>query len=227
MDAPNPTPKNESNPGAQGDITQFLEQAGAGSEVAREKLLHAVYNELRVIAGSHLRNERPNHTLGATALVNESYLKLIGSVGGNLQHGTNNEINQDDPSSFVFTHRHAFYKAAAIAMRRILIDHARSKAAIKRSAPSGFQRISIDILEASTQANPEDLLSLDEALSRLENEDDRAASIVRLRFFAGRSIDEIALMLGVSSRTVKRDWEFARARLQQLIENKSNDHASE
>jgi RNA polymerase sigma-70 factor (ECF subfamily) len=120
--------------------------------------------------------------------------------------------------SFKYSHRHAFYKAAATAMRRILIDHARAKATNKRAGKSKGCRISIDLIEASTLDNPHDLLSLDEALSRLESEDERAASVVRLRFFAGRQIDEIAEMLEVSSRTVKRDWEFARARLQQIIE---------
>ena len=196
-----------------GDITRLLDRAGAGSSEAREHLLKEVYNELRVIATSQMRHERNDHTLGATALVNETYLKLIRSLGGvSIQDSDQTEV------SFNYSHRHAFYKAAATAMRRILIDHARAKATGKRSGKANGRRISIDLIEASTLDNPHDLLSLDEALSRLESEDERAASVVRLRFFAGRQIDEIAEMLDVSSRTVKRDWEFARARLQQLIE---------
>jgi len=195
-----------------GDVTRLLEQAGMGSVEAREDLLKRVYDELRVIAASHMRHERQDHTLGATALVNESYFRLLRSLGGDQE----TQINPE--SLFTFTHRHAFYKAAATAMRRILIDHARAKATEKRAGGIRGRRISIDLVEASTLADPHDLLSLDEALSRLESEDERAASVVRLRFFAGRQIDEIAEMLEVSSRTVKRDWEFARARLQQLIE---------
>lgn len=203
-------------PHDEGDITRLLEQAGSGSSEAREYLLKEVYNELRVIAASQMRHERHDHTLGATALVNESYLRLIRSLGGE-------SVEDSDQSglsmgSFKYSHRHAFYKAAATAMRRILIDHARAKATSKRSGEAKGRRISIDLIEASTLDNPHDLLSLDEALSRLESQDERAASVVRLRFFAGRQIDEIAEMLEVSSRTVKRDWEFARARLQQLIE---------
>ena len=198
------------------DITLLLEQAGAGSSEARAFLLKEVYDELRVIAASQMRHERNDHTLGATALVNESYLKLIGSLGG--VSGAVAEGTELTKGSFQFSHRHAFYGAAATAMRRILIDHARAKATSKRSGEIKGCRISIDLIEASTLNNPHDLLSLDEALSRLESEDERAASVVRLRFFAGRQNDEIAEMIGVSSRTIKRDWEFARARLQQLIE---------
>lgn len=196
-----------------GDITRLLDQAEAGSTEAREYLLKEVYNELRVIAASQMRHERNDHTLGATALVNESYLRLIKSLGGEYSDGS-----EESADSFRYSHRHAFFKAAATAMRRILIDHARAKATNKRSGVIRGQRVSIDLIEASTLNNPHDLLSLDDALSRLESEDERAASVVRLRFFAGRQIDEIAEMLEVSSRTVKRDWEFARARLQQLME---------
>lgn len=203
------------SPHDEGNITQLLDQARSGSSEAREYLLKEVYNELRIIAASQMRHERNDHTLGATALVNESYLKLIRSLGGESV-GDSDQTEE----SFSFSHRHAFYKAAATAMRRILIDHARAKAAGKRSAEGNRRRISIDLIEASTLDNPHDLLSLDDALSRLESEDERAACVVRLRFFAGRQIDEIAEMLEVSSRTVKRDWEFARARLQQLIEAK-------
>ena len=206
----------------EGDITRLLERAGAGSAEDREHLLNEVYNELRIIAASQMRNERDDHTLGATALVNESYLKLIRSFGG-----TNTEDADVTLDAFKYSHRHAFYKAAATAMRRILIDHARAKATQKRSGDNSSRRISLDLIEASTLDNPQDLLSLDEALSRLESEDQRAASVVRLRFFAGRQIDEIAEMLEVSSRTVKRDWEFARARLQQLIEEQDAFDGSE
>ena len=195
------------------DITRLLDQAGAGSSEAREHLLEEVYNELRVIAASQMRHERDDHTLDATSLVNESYFKLIRSLGGEGADDLDQSLEL-----FKFSHRHAFYKAAATAMRRILIDHARAKATGKRSGENKGRRVSIDLIEASTLDNPHDLLSLDDALSRLESEDERAASVVRLRFFAGRQIDEIAEMLDVSSRTVKRDWEFARARLQQLIE---------
>tara|TARA_R110002096_G_scaffold173781_10_gene349241 strand:- start:215027 stop:215710 length:684 start_codon:yes stop_codon:yes gene_type:complete len=215
-------PENDS-PVHKGDIeiTRLLEQAGSGSHEAREQLLEAVYTELRVIAGAYLRNERGDHTLGATALVNESYLRLIWSLGG--EPDSESDTDSEEVPAYIYAHRHAFYKAAAVAMRRILIDHARSKATQKRSGPPGSRRISIDLLEASTSSDPNDLVSLDDALSRLEQEDERAASVVRLRFFAGRSIDVIAEMLDVSPRTIKRDWEFARARLQQLIEEQSTD----
>ncbi len=204
--------KNSPQCDPEGKITRLLDEAESGSSIAREQLLNEVYNELHVIASSQMRQERDDHTLGATALVNESYLKLIHSLGGS------GDPDSDSSVSFKFAHRHAFYKAAATAMRRILIDHARSKSTHKRSGTIKGRRVSIDLIEASTLNNPHDLLSLDDALSRLEDEDERAAQVVRLRFFAGRQIDEIAQILDLSTRTVKRDWEFARARLQQLIE---------
>lgn len=186
------------------DITLLLEQARQGSEQARSRLLELVYTELHALARSHMKGERGDHTLGATALVNESYLRLFRVTGMTAQTA--------------FHHRHAFYRAAAVAMRRILVDHARARAAAKRPGSGRRAPISPDLLEASTTSDPLDLLSLDAALSRLEEEDDRAASVVRLRFFGGRSMDEIGELLGVTGRTAKRDWEFARARLQQLME---------
>jgi RNA polymerase sigma-70 factor (ECF subfamily) len=188
-----------------GEVTALLESAAGGSISDRDRLFQIVYDELRVIARSHMRGERDDHTLGATALVNESYLRLFRIAG-------------QSPST-AFEHRHAFYKAAATAMRRILIDHARARAAGKRTDPRQTGPISVDLLQASMQADPHDLLSLDEAISRLEQEDERAASVVRLRFFGGRQIEEIAEVLGVTARTIKRDWEFARARLQQFLED--------
>lgn len=196
-----------------GEVTLLLEQARQGSDAARDRLLEIVYDELMIVARSHMRGERSDHTLGATGLVNESYLRLFKATGGD---------ESPDAAGASFEHRHAFYKAAATAMRRILIDHARARVAAKRGGKQARSSIggavSLDVLEASSEADPADLLSLDDALCRLEGEDERAASVVRLRFYGGRSVEEIAELLGVSSRTVKRDWEFARARLQQLME---------
>lgn len=188
-----------------GDLTQLIEEARVGHAEAQKKLFGEVYNELKVIAASYMRSERPEHTLGATALVNESYLRLF---------GVTTAANQ-----MSYEHRHAFFKAASVAMRRILIDHARSKGSAKRSPGDGRRIISLDLEHAVEQANPSDLIALDEALDRLTSEDERSASIVQLRFYAGRQIEEIAQMLGLSARTVKRDWEFARARLQQLLDS--------
>ena len=187
-----------------GELTVLIEQAQEGRAEAQKKLFSEVYSELRIIADSYMRSERPEHTLGATALVNESYLKLFGVPEG--------------VSQMSYAHRHAFFLAASVAMRRILIDHARARAAEKRSPGDGHRVISLDVDHAASYAAPEDLIALDEALDSLGNEDERAASIVQLRFYAGRQIHEIAEMLGVSERTVKRDWEYARARLQQFLE---------
>ncbi|HSG63986.1 MAG TPA: sigma-70 family RNA polymerase sigma factor, partial [Gammaproteobacteria bacterium] len=115
----------------------------------------------------------------------------------------------------------------SVAMRRILIDHARGKAAAKRSPGQGKRIISLNLELASENAEPADLIALDEALMKLEKEDERAASVVQLRFYAGRQIEEIAEMMGVSARTVKRDWEFARARMQQLLELHDTQHTDE
>jgi len=132
-----------------GEVTQLLAAAAAGSLSSRDRLLAIVLDDLRTMARSHMRGERPDHTLGATALVNESYLRLF-RVAGEVPETT-------------YEHRHAFYKAAATAMRRILIDHARAKATEKRGNRRQRGRISLDVLEASTEANPHDLLSRDDA----------------------------------------------------------------
>lgn len=207
------TEPDETGPSSQprpsrGNITRLIEDAGSGGVQAQERLLGEVYRELRVIAAAYMRHERPGHTLGATGLVNESYLKIFGGDNGTI--------------GISFAHRHAFFKAASVAMRRILIDHARARRASKRSPGGGRRVISADVEIASHDADPRDLLALDEALGALEAEDDRAAMVVQLRFFAGRQMGEIAEMLGVSERTVKRDWEFARARLQQLLDDNAS-----
>ena len=176
----------------QGEITQILaELRGADKETALGRLLPLVYGELRALARAHLRNERPDHTLQATALVHEAYLRLLGG--------------QDPP----WNDRAHFFRAAAEAMRRILIEHARKRGRIKRG---GNQvRVRISGVHLGTEQDPDEILALDEAIRRLEEQDPRIADLVRLRFFAGLSVEETAKALEVSERTVKREWSFARA----------------
>jgi RNA polymerase sigma factor (TIGR02999 family) len=156
-----------------------------------------VYGELRRLAQARMALERPGHTLQATALVHEAYLKLIG--GADLE----------------WRSRAQFFAAAAEAMRRILIDHARSKGRVKRGG--GRRRLSLDVLDLAIDGSFEDFLSVEESIRRLEKRDERMAEIVKLRFYAGLSEAEIATVLGVTDRTVRRDWVVARAWLQKEL----------
>ncbi len=158
---------------------------------ALDRLLPLVYNKLRAPARVHLRGERPDHTLQATALVHEAYLRLLGG--------------QDPP----WNDRAHFFRAAAEAMRRILIEHARKRGRIKRGGDR--VRVRISGVHLGTEQDPDEILALDEAIRRLEEQDPRVADVVRLRFFAGLSVGETAKALEVSERTVKREWSFARA----------------
>lgn len=176
------------------------EQQSAAQRTA--ELLPAVYAELRAAAQRCLRNERSGHTLQATALVHEAWLKLMG------------------PRDVPWRNRGHFLAAAAEAMRRILVDHARSKAAVRRGGP-GAKRAAIDLTTLPDPDSAEQsagFLLLDDALSRLQEVDAGAAEVVRLRYFAGLSIDETAQALGVSGPTVQRDWAFARSWLKDAIE---------
>lgn len=146
-----------------------------------------IYAALHAIAQRQMRDERPGHTLTSTALVHEAFLRL-------------RERDPADESSFYF--------AAAEAMRRILIDHARRKGAAKRGA--GLRKIA-DVLDLAADDKIGDALILDDLLLRLEEEDARAAKVVRLRFYAGLSLDDTARILGISTPTVKREWAYARA----------------
>lgn len=174
-----------------GQITQLLKQAGAGNRDAESVLVPLVYQELRRRARKYLRFERPDHTLQPTALVHEAYLKLK---------------NQGRVS---WQNRDHFYKVAARVMRRILIDHAREVKASKRGGSHYKVPIEPDI--ALAEENNRDVLAIDEALKRLECENPRHAQVVELRFFGGFTEEEIASILGLSVRTVKRDWRVARA----------------
>ena len=174
-----------------GEVTRILSGKDRLSrEEALEQLLPVVYDELRALAGARLRHERPDHSLQATALVHEAYIRLVGW----------------EQQSWI--DRAHFYRAAAEAMRRILIDHARGRARGKRGG--GRVRVDLEDANLATWDDPDDVLALDEALHRLMEQDPRAAEIVQLRFFAGLSVEETAKALELSIRTVHREWKFAR-----------------
>jgi RNA polymerase sigma factor (TIGR02999 family) len=196
-----------STPPAPEDITQLLSASSSGSSDARDQLLNLVYSELHVLARSNMRRERTDHTLSATALVNEAYLRLFKATG------------TDELSPMEWVNRKTFYSAAATVMRRVLVDHARVNATDKRGGPrrDRGQRVALDVLEAANTLDPQEILALDEAISRLESLDGRAATVVRLRFYGGLENAHVAQMLDVSERTVKRDWEFARAWLRETL----------
>ena len=167
------------------EVTRWLEASAEGSEDARDRLLELVYHELHTLARAQMRQERHDHTLGATALVSEAYMKLFRSTS-------------DDPEGAMpWTNRRRFYGAAATAMRRILVDHARARAMQKRGGPAAERgdRMPVDVLEAARSSEPEQILALDDAISRLESVDERSASVVRLRFFGGLTQDRIAEVL--------------------------------
>lgn len=174
------------------DITQILSRIELGDPSAAEQLLPLVYEELRGLAAAKLSHEKPGQTLQATGLVHEAYLRLVGKESGRHWDG-----------------RGHFFCAAAEAMRRILINRARDKQRLKRGGDR--QRVDLDQLAVIDDATDEDLLVIDEALEQLERENKRCAELVKLRFFAGMTLEEAATTLGVARRTADRDWAFARA----------------
>ncbi len=165
-------------------------------------LIELVYEQLREIAERRLLDEHAGHTLQATALVHEAYMRVASRL-------------DSQPES-----RTQFVCAAAVAMRRILIDHARKRGRVKRGG--GRSRLPLDILDLASQPDSEEILALDEALSRLRVRDALATQIVELRFFAGLSIEETAEAVEVSPRTVKREWQVARAWLHRELTKDSN-----
>lgn len=175
------------------DVTQILSRIESGDPTASEQLLPLVYDELRRLAAQRLVQEKPGQTLQATALVHEAYLRLVGANGQGASWDS----------------RGHFFAAAAEAMRRILIDQARAKGRQKRQA--GGRRINIDAADVAVHATPDELLSIDDALAKLEREDPAVFELVRLRYFAGLSVDEAAAALGISTATAYRHWNYARA----------------
>lgn len=177
------------------DITRILSAIEQGDQAAASELLPLVYEELRRLAASRMNQEASGQTLQPTALVHEAFLRLVG----------------DDSQQW--DGRGHFFAAAAEAMRRILIDNARRKGRIKRGGNLRRQNLN-DNMGTDSPENVEDLLALDEALTKLAEEDVQLAKLVELRYFTGLTIEETARVLGVSSRTTKRNWSYARAWLQ-------------
>jgi len=173
------------------DLTRFLDAIEQGDSTAADRLLPLVYSELRKLAEQRMRAESPDHTLEPTALVHEAYIRLVGDA--------------DRP----WNSRGHFFAAAAAAMRRILIDHARAKQADKRGGD--WQRVPLEAVENVHVAAPEDLLLLDETLLALSKHDPVGGKLVELRYFAGLSVEEAGEVMGISTATAYRHWSFARA----------------
>lgn len=185
------------------DLNRILREAEAGDTQAAQQLAARLYDELHELARREMAAERSNHTLQPTALVHEAYLRLAGSADG------------------AFADRDRFFAAAANAIRRVLIDHARRRAREKRGG--GRLRVPLDDLDVPGPIADEDLLSLDAALAQLAACDPTKARIVELRFFAGLSMAELAKAVGASESTVQREWRLARAWLRAHLEQPRDD----
>jgi RNA polymerase sigma-70 factor, ECF subfamily len=188
---------------SQEDITGLLLKWGSGDKAALDQLIPIVYEELRRLARGQMRRERPDHSLQTTALVNEAYIRLIDY----------NRIRPQDRSHFL--------AIATQAMRRILIERARSRKSTKRG--SGAPRVSLEEAAYLVDSRDAEILALDEALKNLATIDPRKTQIVELKYFGGLTIDETAEVLGVSTPTVERDWHIAKIWLHRELRGNHND----
>jgi RNA polymerase sigma factor (TIGR02999 family) len=188
-----------------GDITSLLNRLADGDEEAAAQLVPLVYENLRRLAVSRLRHERPDHTLQATALVHEVYIKLVGQGDAKWQNRTQ------------------FFAVASRLMRRILVDYARTRVRAKRGGKQ--QRLSLDGALLLSPNRMEEMLAVNEALSQLEALDPRQGSVVELRYFGGLTAEETAEVLGVSSKTVIREWNLAKAWLYGKLKDRHGDDA--
>lgn len=173
------------------DLTRYKSTQDGEHAKAHEDLMPLLYSELRSLAEQHLFHERRDHTLGATALVHEVYLKLLDQIDSRWESKSH------------------FLAIASHTMRRILVDHARSKGRKKRGR--GYERVTLSVVLSEMPGKDLDLLALDEALQRLAEEEPIEAQVVEMRFFGGMTIAEVANVLGLSERTVRRRWNFAKA----------------
>jgi RNA polymerase sigma factor (TIGR02999 family) len=186
------------------DITMILQGASAGEPAAVRDLFAAVYDDLRARARAYLASERPDHTLQATALVHEAYMRLI------------------DQNRVVWQNRAHFLAVAGQAMRRILVDHARSRGCSKRSGGKVHLQLDDELVLGDEAADPV-ILALDDALTLLEAQEPEIARIVEMRFFGGLTQDECAALLGISRRTVCRHWDYAQAWLYREMRDEMRD----
>jgi RNA polymerase sigma factor (TIGR02999 family) len=187
----------DNRPGS-ADVSVLLDRVAAGDRQSTDRLLEAVYDQLRKIAQQRMQDEKPGHTLQATALVHEAYLRLV----------RNNKKVQ-------WSSRAQFYVAAAQAMQRILVEHARQKKRLKRGGDR--QPVASNVVDLAGDENLEDVVALHEAIERLEGEHPRAALVTRLRFYAGLTVEETAKAMKISERTVMREWVYARAWLREAL----------
>ena len=182
------------------DVTRILNAIEKGDGEAAERLLPLVYEELRLLATQKMAQEKPGQTLQATALVHEAYIRLVEGVDQN------------------WNSKGHFFKAAAEAMRRILVENARRKKSVKRGGEhKRMMDIDITVLPSESNISPEDLIALDEALVKLAKEDESLTDLIKLYCFAGLSLVQVADILDISGRTVERHWTFARAWLNKEI----------
>ena len=189
------------------DLTLMLQNPDANEGLLAEKVLPLVYDELRGLAAARMAREAAGQTLQATTLVHEAWLKLVNDGGRTWEN------------------RAHFFRAAAIAMRRILIDRARQKSSMKRAG--GWQRIDIANLDLAAASPDDHLLLIDESLQCLEREDPESAEVVMLKFFSGLTNKDTARTLGISEATVERRWAFAKVRLFQIIRESQDGQSSE
>jgi RNA polymerase sigma factor (TIGR02999 family) len=181
-----------SMPGSGGEVTRLLAELREGHKEAADQLVPLVYGELRRLAGSYMQRERPGHTLQATALVNEAYMRLVGGEPGQWQN------------------RAHFFAIAAHTMRQVLTDHARRRHAEKRGGADA-RKVDLDAGLFIAEDKLEDVFAIDEVLERLALIDERQSRLIELRFFAGLNVEEAAEAMGISPITVKREWRLAKA----------------
>lgn len=186
------------------DVTRLLAELNHGNEQALSELMPLIYAELKRLAGYYLRQERPNHTLQATALVHEAYVRLVGQRQQQWQN------------------KNQFVRVAASIMRRILVDYSRNHDAEKRGGKDG--KVFLDETTMVLKGRTADIVAVDEVLNRLAKLDPQQARVVELRFFAGLSIEEAAGALGISPATVKRDWNVAKTWLAREMKSNKDDH---
>ncbi len=183
----------------QATFTRLIQEYSRGNEIALNRIMPVIYDELKKISSRYLREEYRNHTFQTTELVHEAYIKLVGA--------------QD----IAWENRAHFFGIAAQSMRQILVDHARHRKAKKRGG--GKTKLSLDESLIAAGEVDEQILNLDDALKKLESVDERSSKIVELRYFSGLTIEETAEVLDISTSTVKRDWNFAKAWLYREIQN--------